>query len=312
MATNTSTKPHFVTFACAKDVHYAKALLGSVRFFYPDHPVHVVLDDDVVDHHSGQMSKLPHVHVHRRSDLARLHQLDLRGLLAKLSVFFIPGVEHALVADADSVLTGPVLEHIDCSCVLNSLNSMTLDLADPSQRAMFARWAFDIDAIQARESRLVPQICPFVQGSHFYVNVEAFPKDVLLRMLPDMSQEHSDTHVLRAGDQGLWNYLAHFGQLHGITAIQSPVTIQVGVSPHDSRYDDVTFLERPDPKDYYFLHYVGFSRRFLRQRHEYSTALIWATRQYYRRLGSHRFLIDELRRTLALVSRATLGKSRTR
>ena len=297
-----------MTFTCSKDVHYAKALLGSIRHFYPDRLIHVVLDNDVPVADENQMSRFPNVRIHHVANLIQRHKLDLRGLLAKLNVFFLPEVSAALVADADSILTGPILENIDLHCELNSLNSETLDLENADERAIFNRWAIDLQSLNSKKSLRLPTPCKFVQGSHFYVNVSSFPKSLLYTLLPDMTHTHTATHhLLRAGDQGFWNYVANFDTRLGILAKQTPVTLQVGGATHRDEYDTIAHIERNSPKDFYFIHYVGFSRRFLRQRHEYSAALTWGTRLYYEAVGRTEFIPDEIRRTLRVISRTALG-----
>jgi hypothetical protein len=300
----------FVTFACAKDVHYAKALLGSIRHFYPAISIHVVLDDDVPTVDAAQVSRFPNSQVHHVRELNSEHKLQLTGLLAKLNVFFLPGVSSALVADADSILTGPVLEGVDLNCDLNSLNAKRLDLSYSSDRAMFDRWAIDLRMLESKNGMRVPTPCKFVQGSHFYVNVERFPKDLLYRMLPDMAHSHTATHLLRAGDQGFWNYIANFDERLGLRAVQTPVTLQVGVSPHCAEYDALDYLARRSPKEMYFIHYVGVCRKFLRRNHEYAAALGWGTRLYYEAVGRNSFLGDEFRRAIRSVTRAASGPIR--
>jgi hypothetical protein len=219
-------------------------------------------------------------------------------------------VSSALVADADSILTGPVLEAVDLNCDLNSLNANMLDLSAAGHRAVFNRWAIDADALKARNGMRVPLRCKFVQGSHFYVNTQRFPKDLIFRLLPDMAYTHNASHILRAGDQGFWNYVANFDEQLGLRAMQTPVTLQVGESPHRTEYDAVDYLERRSPKDAYFIHYVGFCRKFLRRKHEYAAALSWGTRLYYEAAGRSAFLGDEVRRAARSASRAILGSIR--
>ena len=70
---------HFVTFACRKDIHYAKALVGSIRYFYPDAKVIAILDEDVNQRDTQQLA--------RRGvgyDLIRRHKLYLTGLLVSI------------------------------------------------------------------------------------------------------------------------------------------------------------------------------------------------------------------------------------
>jgi hypothetical protein len=169
---------------------------------------------------------------------------------------------------------------------------------------MFIRWAFDLKQVEAKEGLQVHSPCPFVQGSHFYIDVTRFPKELIHRLLPEMTHSHSPTHMLRAGDQGFWNYVANFGDDLGIHAIQQPMTLQVGFSPHCFDYDDISYVNQRIAKDFYFIHYVGSSRRYLRRHHEYAAALAWGTDLYYSALGKTAFVRDELSRALRTATRA--------
>lgn len=307
---NFSTDPAgipFVTFTCAKDVHYGKALLGSIRHFYPCSEIHVVLDDDVSRHDDVQIRAFPQVTIHRISHLIARHKINLRGLLAKFNVLFLSGVRRAVVADADSVLVGPVLDAVDPSVVFHALNSKTIDLTSEADAETFSRWAIDLVRLNAAFHLRPTTHCPFVQGSHFFIDVERFPRQILYELLPDMSYTHSPTTLLRAGDQGFWNYLVNFGQQHGVPAAWGSHTIQVGVDQHLPAFDDTTFIASDTQKDRYFIHYVGFRRRYWRRHHEYASALKWATRLYYEAIGNHAFPYDEARRASHLLRRSAIG-----
>jgi len=292
----------FVTFACRKDGHYAKGLLGSIRHFYPEHRIHVVLDD-VTKQDERQIARFPGVVVHRVESLIEEHGLPLRGLLAKLNVLFLPGVNRAMVADADSVLVAPVLDAVRADCHVHFLNAATHDRSNRQDVEIFDRWAIDLDELNRREGRSIPERFVFAQGSHFFIDAVRFPIAVLRQMLPDMSLVHAPSHMLRAGDQGFWNYLANFGQEFGIVTHHSPATIQVGVAPHMASYDDPAHFTASERKPYAFLHYVGGSRAYLRRRHEYPAALQWATGLYYKRFGTAAFVRDEIGRLGATLGR---------
>jgi hypothetical protein len=292
----------FVTFACRKDVHYAKALLGSIRHYYPEHQIHVVLDD-VTTHDERQLARFPGVVVHRVGSLVEEHGLPLRGLLAKLNVLFLPGITRAMVADADSVLVGRVLDAVRDDCHVHFLNAQTHDRSNQRHVETFDRWAIDLSELNRREGRSLSERFVFAQGSHFFIDVARFPAPVLRRMLPDMSLVHTPSHMLRAGDQGFWNYLANFGNEFGIVTHHSPATIQVGVAPHIASYDDAAYFAEVEHKQYWFLHYVGGSRTYLRRSHEYAAALQWATGLYYKRFGKAAFVRDEIARLRATLDR---------
>ena len=91
----------FVTFTWSRDVHYAKALLGSIRHFYPDRRIIVVAERDLPHHDIVQIRRFPNTEVIPVMDLIRRHKFHFVGLLNKLNALFLPGVPRVIVADAD-------------------------------------------------------------------------------------------------------------------------------------------------------------------------------------------------------------------
>lgn len=293
----------FATCACSKDVHYAKALIGSIRYFYPETLIHVLLDDDVSLGDERQIGAFPGLHTYRARNLLRSHGLPLRGLLTKLNLFFIPRLSRVVFADADSILVGPVESHLDSDADLQMLNAEIVNQNVPSSRDVFSRWAIDLDSLADISGQPAPEQLTFAQSSHFAVDCRTFPVGLMEKMLPLMGPAHGATNVLRAGDQGFFNYLVNFPAAWGGRVAHSPVTIQVGHTQHMAGYDEISYVAANRAKPYCFIHYVGFCRRYLRRRHEYSAALRWGTRLYYQRLGKAAFVRDEFGRMREMLGR---------
>jgi hypothetical protein len=298
----------FVTFACRNDVHYAKALLGSIAHFYPSHPIRVVLEADVSSRDHEQLARFPNVTVHRVAELIGLHGLKLTRLLAKLNVLLLPGVQQALVADADSVLVDLVLERIPERTLFAGLTARPVNLDDPLAREAFSRWAIDLDRLSELGWKLRQGPTTFVGGSHFFVDVARFPKRLLPELLPVMGLGHDTTTPLRAGDQGFWTYLANVcdsvdpRELHFFDV--APDATPTNAARFPMAHDPAWLADRR-AKDLSFIHYIGFSRRFRRKAHQFPNALVWATRRYYEILGNPGdFPRDEARRISLGASKA--------
>ncbi len=301
------TEIAFVTCACAKDIHYAKSLLGSISFFYPSHLIHIILDSDVPNRDEQQLRRFPNVTVHSAKSLPSGVADDLSGLLTKLRMLLIPGITRAIFADADSILVGPVLNHIDETCAIHCLHSQALNFDNPSEKASFYRWAVDVRQLPLELKTEMGKPHIFMQGSHFYINKALFPMNLVRSLRPYMGTSHASNAALRAGDQGFFNYVVNAADSIRCAVKCSSVTLQVGQSPHDSSFDNVCEFIRGETDKIYFLHYVGNCRCYLRQRHEYSAALTWGTRLYYEAVGRTEFIPDEIRRTLRVISRTALG-----
>lgn len=79
----------FVTATCANDVHYCKALLGSINYFHPETPIYVIADHSVSTHDVRQISRFPNVELLKVSDLNAHTKMLLTGLLTKLNLLLV-------------------------------------------------------------------------------------------------------------------------------------------------------------------------------------------------------------------------------
>lgn len=292
----------FVTFTWSRDVHYAKALLGSIRHFYPDRRIIVVAERDLCRHHIRQLGLFPNTEVIPVMDLVHRHKFHFVGLLNKLNVLFLPGVPRAIVADADSVLTDTVADRVDPGKVFTSFSGSTVDLEVPERRAVFDAWAIDLDHALKLDAGFPAKTCRFVQGSHFAVNTDRFPYDLLFSCLPHLGYHHGDPTALRAGDQGFWNMLVNWSGLAPDSCDLLPVTMNSTPTAADRfqpQWNDVRWIALRQPKEISFVHYVGGGRRFRRRDHVCPTPLAWATALYYDTLGRRAYVSDEIRRTIA-------------
>jgi hypothetical protein len=274
-------EPTFVTCACNKDIHYAKALVGSIRYFYPDAKVIAILDEDVSQRDTQQLARrgVRAIPVH---DLIRGHKLYLTGLLNKFNVLFLPGLEEALICDADSVLVGPVLEMIDRSKDFVALNGTRIELKNPGERASFDEWAIDLQGI----TKLDPDFQAdgflyFLQTSHFFIKPNLFPVDELIRNLAHLSLQHGGKTIFRAGDQGFWNYVVNKQYVPAGRFALNHVTLPANEGPqnHPELRGDVVCGRKQ--QRWGFVHYVGFSRKYQLSAHNFGDLLVFFTRQYY-------------------------------
>ena len=302
----------FVTFTCRKDVHYAKALLGSIAHFYPSHAIHVVCESDVPAADFRQIQSFPNVVIHRVPDLIDRHKLNLTRLLAKFNVLFLPGVERALVADADSVLIDRVLDRIPRQSVFTGLAARPLDFDTDEGRQTFSTWCIDLEAMPRLGWSFKSSDRYYVGGSHFYIDVSQFPRQLLFDMLPLMGYRHDTRTPLRAGDQGFWSYVVNCWQgvlPDRVSALALSPGAVASAAARFPQASDPQWIAAPVDKGASFIHYIGFSRRLLRRHHVFAEALCWATDEYYRRVpGPRMFVADEARRIARTLSTAVWGR----
>ena len=296
----------FVTFTWSRDVQYAKALLGSIRHFYPDRRIIVVAERDLPHHDITQIRRFPNAEVIPVMDLIRRHKFHFVGLLNKLNVLFLPGVPRAIVADADSILVDTVADRVDPDKIFTSFTASTIDLEVPERRKIYHDWCISLDHAWQFDENFPRKICRYVQGSHFAVNTERFPYDLLYRMLPHLAFQHGEHAPLRAGDQGFWNLLINFSGLQPDDCAMFSVTVN-STPPNSERFkpewNTLDWIERREPKEISFVHYVGGGRRFRRGDHVCPTPLEWGTALYYEAIGRRAYVSDEIRRGIAPVMR---------
>ena len=296
----------FVTFTWSRDVHYAKALLGSIRHFYPDRRIIVIAERDLPRHDIAQIRRFPNAEVIPVMDLIRRHKFHFVGLLNKLNVLFLPGVPRAIVADADSILVDTVADRVDPDKVFTSFTGSTVDLDVPERRKIYHDWAISLDHAWDFDEKFPRKICRYVQGSHFAVNTERFPYDLLHRMLPHLAFQHGEPAPLRAGDQGFWNLLINWSGLQPDDCATFPVTVSSTPSEAERfkpEWNRLDWIVRREPKEISFVHYVGGGRRFRRGDHVCPTPLEWGTALYYEAIGRRSYVPDEIRRAMAPVMR---------
>lgn len=296
----------FVTCTWSRDVHYAKALLGSIHHFYPDRRIIVIAERDLCRHEIRQLRLFPNTEVIPVMNLVRRHKLHFVGLLNKLNILFLPDVTRAIFADADSVLVDTVADRVDWTKVFTSLCGGVVDLDVPEHRASFDTWAIDLEHARKFDDGFPTKTCRFLQSCHFAVNTTRFPYDLLFASLPHLGYRHGDPKPLRAGDQGFWNLLVNWSGIDQDAFDVLSVTVDsmpTAISRFKPEWNNIEWITDRSPKEISFIHYIGAGRRFRRNAHVCPRPLTWGTALYYDILGRRAYVTDEIRRTVAPVLR---------
>lgn len=164
----------FVTITCAKDVHYAKCLLGSIRHFYQENPIIVIADDDITERHIEQIKKFGAITIYRSSELRKIHNLPLTGLLTKLNLLFIPNLEKCVVMDADSVLVGPILDLINEDDEIVAFDGKLLDLKNSALNSVFNKFAISLEDLKLIDPAFKPDKVIYMNSGHFFLDKKNF------------------------------------------------------------------------------------------------------------------------------------------
>ena len=192
-----TTKPieRIYVLTCAKDVHLTKLCVASIRYWYPDFPVSLI-----VDHEAGEFD-LDGLEEQWRLDRFETPVRRFGWGLSRLDLLFRPEPERYLVLDSDIVLLGPVLEH------LNRFAGDFIVHPEEQTPAELERVTFSVDRLQAIDPAFVPPRHVFNCGQYVATS------GLLRREDFDAAVEWSEPRRLRhpdvfaCGDQGIFNYV---------------------------------------------------------------------------------------------------------
>lgn len=258
----------FGTATCRRDVHYARCLLGSIRYFYPENPIVVVCDRDVSDVDRRQLASFPNVTVYSTAQLTDRYKLAFRGTLTDLYYLVLQDHNHYVFCDADSVLTGPVLDLLEGDPAFASFTGKQMDLSSPSSREGFCKYAINLDAADGLDLGFLSDKPFYFQSSHFYVDRLRFPIEELYEHLPrlDFGVGKTIDTPFQRGDQGFFCYVLNKHLVETDQFLHVPCT--PSALPEEIQQRGIT-LEAVKAKtaDPGFLHFVGPTRRWTLGRH---------------------------------------------
>ena len=184
--------------ASARDGRFARTCVASIRYFYPDIPIRLLVGGPLEAGLADELTSRWDV------QLADLPPRDYGWGFVKLEPLFFPAGERFLVLDADTVLTGPVLELAEASNADLVVDDEHQD--DASARRLYYDWT-----LSAQEGQpLDPPRLLFNTG-------QWFGRSGVLRRddfagLVDWSGAKpmlANPRVFKNGDQGTLNYVVN-------------------------------------------------------------------------------------------------------
>ncbi len=181
--------------ACGRDARLTRICIASIRYFYPEIPIRILAGDTLQKGLDRELKKSWNV------DLVDLPEGDYGWGLVKLEpLFFKPG-ERFLVLDADTVMTGKILERRAKSDASFFVDDEQLPDAD------FKRLYYDWDKMREIDDKVQSARKAFNVGQWFgtagLVKREEFDRWV------DWSfprKLHYQEYFM-GGDQGVMNYV---------------------------------------------------------------------------------------------------------
>ena len=291
----------FGTTMCRRDIHYGRALLASVNYFYPNHPIKVICALDVTRAERAELSEFPNVEVFSVGELIDKYKLNFHGCLQDL-FFLLMDDEKILYCDSDSVLTGPVLELIDTTKTFFAITGKWMDMGDKRQLESYERNAIDLELLPRFCTSLVTEKLFFVMGCHFFVRPREFPVDELYRCLPEMEYGVGEkfyhergprpSTVFKRGDQGFFCYVLNryfvgtddFERRSGVVL----ECHEDSRKKHSFSWEDVKLGNA----NIGFIHFVGYSRKRRLNNHLFGDVLLGFYQQYWTILGRSSLSVD--------------------
>ena len=196
----------FVTTTYEEDVHYCRALLASLRHFYPDHEIIVIVDGQL---RADELPDWPGVRALRSADVARHIGLPLTGYLSKLALFWWDDFDAYAYFDADSILTTALFDRslLAEPADIFLLGGSWVDLTDPAARARFAVSSLDVDRVRDElDSDFVCEQALSVMTGNFVVRPHDELTAVLRANVAHTSRRWESGPVLHHNDQSLLTY----------------------------------------------------------------------------------------------------------
>ena len=299
MTAQESNEVVFGTTMCRRDIHYGRALLASINYFYPNHSIKVICALDVTHAERAELSEFPNVEVFGVGELIDKYKLNFHGCLQDL-FFLLMDDEKILYCDSDSVLTGPVLELIDTTKTFFAIIGKWMDMRDEKQRESYIRNAIDLELLPKFCTSLSSEKLFFIMGCHFFVRPREFPVDELYRCLSEMEYGvgdkfyHGEKHdtVFKRGDQGFFCYVLNRYFVGTDRFDRRPGVVlechEDSRKKHGFSWGDV---KRGNANNG-FIHFIGYSRKCRLSRHLFGDVLEGFYQQYWRILGRSSFCAD--------------------
>jgi len=291
----------FTIACCDHDVHYAKAAVASIRRIYPNHTIFLICDENVRNRDKKQFGKVSGVEVLEVQELTKSTKLYFRGLLTKLYLFFAEPIQKTVFVDADSVLTGPVLELLQPTDTFVPFVGSWKDLKNKEQRAKFSKWAVDMDRISELDDQFPQERAFFCMTSHFYTDTRKFPIEYMWELLGHLNFRREEKTYFRE-DQGFITYALN-KIWNGSEAFDNSKWVVPATPESESVFVAESESSTPFPIGSYFIHYIGGYRKFRLNRHHFHECLCSNYEYFYQLSGGASMWFDEMIRCSKLLDK---------
>jgi len=181
--------------ASAYDGRYTRICVASIRYFYPDIPIRLVVGGPLERGLAEELRR------HWRVETADLPRGDYGWGFVKLEVLFGPPGEKFLVLDSDTVLTGPVLDAWSESRAAFLVDDETQSEADTK------RLYYDWEKVRTADPAARPPRFVFNTGQWFGTAGVLQRDDFTPWVEWTMPRKLRHPEHFMPGDQGILNYV---------------------------------------------------------------------------------------------------------
>ncbi len=271
------------------DLRYCRILCASIRHFYPHLPIRLLCDG------APDVRPLAGLGDIEPFEPRQPQLRSLRGLLTKLRVLaLVEHYEHVLFLDADTVLTGPILQLPwgGCEALVDAEGFRFLPSA--AKLDYIAQHCFEPEQMQVFDPSFdCRRMLAFNSGA-FFLKRGSLGVAACLEVLQRLDFE--PRRLFRYGDQGLLNYLFNRAAQQGRLRLRHQGFMLIpGPDPwHLLDFSDLT-ARRVLGRGYrrcYLLHYTTPNRHRSLRAHRFGDVLAAFEAAYYRQVGTRTRLRD--------------------
>lgn len=272
-------------------LHYFKVLIASIKYFNPDIPVIILKDGDFF------LKNIENVKIIDVKTINKLHGLNLRGLLNKLNMFYLPeygyDFDYYLHLDADSVLLTNINYFLpDNDLDFAAYQGEIINYEIPTLAKMFDKYAFNPQDI---DTPLLLNKLAYFSGGHFLIHRSFLNKEIIIQYRKLMNTDFDPPNVFKSGDQGFWNFYVNYSIANGNSRI---LLKNIGIygKENPAKYPSISLkniLSKANI-DYSFIHYTAPSRKVSLKKHHFGVILWFFYLMYYKKYSNLLFLpLDE-------------------
>ncbi|MEY8848346.1 hypothetical protein AB9K26_06005 [Psychroserpens sp. XS_ASV72] len=266
-------------------VHYCKALIASIEHYGIKNPVIIFKDGDF---NLDSISQRKNVTVLSTEELNACHDFNLRGLLNKINICFLPEMgfdyDYYLHMDADSIITSQSFKSVieSSKSDFSILQGKQVDYLNSDIAKVFDNFAF-VPSTFENTSFDLKNMWYFSSG-HFIVNKTLINplKSYLKVYRNELNTGFSKDTRFKFGDQGFFNFVVNVLSYEGtidVSLINDGIYGKEKAVNHNELTLDNVVKKRDTGVD--FIHYTGPSRKANLKSHNFGDILHFFNKSFY-------------------------------